>query len=186
MSRTISPRDGSWFRFRSRCRRMPDSIWFRRRRARIRQNFTHSGNGWRPRPRANPESSAFLATEPEICGWSRCAGMAHCLATLEPAGENGFSQRLHRKRGTRSCRSQVVIVTLTIMAFGTVVITFCPTYATIGIAAPVIVLIGRLLQGFSAGVELGGVSVYLAEISTPGNRGFYTSFQSASQQVAIF
>jgi len=43
-----------------------------------------------------------------------------------------------------------------------------------------------LLQGFSAGVELGGVSVYLSEIATPGNRGFYTSFQSASQQVAIF
>jgi MFS transporter, MHS family, citrate/tricarballylate:H+ symporter len=43
-----------------------------------------------------------------------------------------------------------------------------------------------LLQGFSAGVELGGVSVYLSEISTPGNRGFYTSFQSSSQQVAIF
>ena len=47
-------------------------------------------------------------------------------------------------------------------------------------------LIGRLLQGFSAGVELGGVSVYLSEIATPGNKGFYTSFQSASQQVAIF
>lgn len=83
-------------------------------------------------------------------------------------------------------RRQGLIVTLGIMAFGTVVIAFCPTYATIGIAAPVIVLIGRLLQGFSAGVELGGVSVYLAEISTPGNRGFYTSFQSSSQQVAIF
>jgi len=67
-----------------------------------------------------------------------------------------------------------------------VVIAFCPTYATIGIAAPIIVLLGRLLQGFSAGVELGGVSVYLSEIATPGNRGFYTSFQSSSQQVAIF
>ena len=52
--------------------------------------------------------------------------------------------------------------------------------------APIIVLIGRLLQGFSAGVELGGVSIYLFEIATPGNKGFYTSFQSASQQVAIF
>ena len=72
------------------------------------------------------------------------------------------------------------------MAVGTVVIAFCPTYASIGVAAPIIVLAGRLLQGFSAGVELGGVSVYLAEISTPGNRGFYTSFQSSSQQVAIF
>jgi MHS family citrate/tricarballylate:H+ symporter-like MFS transporter len=46
-------------------------------------------------------------------------------------------------------------------------------------------LIGRLLQGFSAGAEMGGVSVYLAEIATPGRRGFYTSWQSASQQVAI-
>src|ERR1700722_5163208 len=52
--------------------------------------------------------------------------------------------------------------------------------------APFFVLVGRLLQGFSAGVELGGVSVYLAEIATPGNRGFYPSFQSSSQQVAIF
>src|SRR5262249_57808979 len=76
--------------------------------------------------------------------------------------------------------------TLAIMAAGTVVIAFCPSYATIGIAAPIIVLLGRLLQGFSAGVELGGVSVYLSEIATPGNRGFYTSFQSSSQQVAIF
>ncbi|VDZ61189.1 Alpha-ketoglutarate permease [Serratia odorifera] len=46
-------------------------------------------------------------------------------------------------------------------------------------------LAGRLLQGFSAGAELGGVSVYLAEIATPGRKGFYTSWQSGSQQVAI-
>ena len=46
-------------------------------------------------------------------------------------------------------------------------------------------LIGRLLQGFSAGVELGGVSVYLSEMATPGNKGFYVAWQSASQQVAI-
>src|SRR5258708_429452 len=83
-------------------------------------------------------------------------------------------------------RRQGLIVTLGIMAVGTVVIAFCPTFATIGVAAPVIVLIGRLLQGFSAGVELGGVLVYLAEISTPGTGGFYPSFQSSSQQVAIF
>ena len=83
-------------------------------------------------------------------------------------------------------RRQGLIVTLAIMAMGTVFIAVCPTYATIGIAAPIFVLIGRLLQGFSAGVELGGVSVYLFEIATPGNKGFYTSFQSASQQVAIF
>ena len=60
-----------------------------------------------------------------------------------------------------------------------------PGYATIGIVAPLLVVIGRLLQGFSAGVELGGVSVYLSEIATPGHKGFYVSWQSASQQCAV-
>ena len=78
-----------------------------------------------------------------------------------------------------------LIVTLGIMAMGTILIAFVPSYAAIGLAAPALVLIGRLLQGFSAGVELGGVSVYLAEMATPGHKGFYVSWQSGSQQVAI-
>jgi MHS family citrate/tricarballylate:H+ symporter-like MFS transporter len=71
------------------------------------------------------------------------------------------------------------------MASGTILIACVPGYETIGLLAPVLVLIGRLLQGFSAGAELGGVSVYLSEMATPGRKGFYTSWQSASQQVAI-
>lgn len=82
-------------------------------------------------------------------------------------------------------RRKGLVTTLGIMASGTILIAFVPGYATIGAAAPVLVLLGRLLQGFSAGAELGGVSVYLAEIATPGRKGFYTSWQSASQQVAI-
>jgi len=82
-------------------------------------------------------------------------------------------------------RRQGLIVTLSIMAMGTILIAFVPSYATIGLAAPFLVLSGRLLQGFSAGVELGGVSVYLSEMATPGHKGFYVSWQSASQQVAI-
>ena len=83
-------------------------------------------------------------------------------------------------------RRKGLIVTLAIMAIGTVIIAVTPGYATIGVAAPIIVVLGRLLQGFSAGVELGGVSVYLAEIAKPGTKGFVTSFQSASQQIAVF
>ncbi len=71
------------------------------------------------------------------------------------------------------------------MALGTLTVAAIPGYATIGALAPVLVLAGRLLQGFSAGVELGGVSVYLSEIATKGNKGFYTSWQSGSQQVAV-
>ncbi|WP_050478740.1 MFS transporter [Herbaspirillum rhizosphaerae] len=82
-------------------------------------------------------------------------------------------------------RRQGLIVTLALMAVGTMLIAFVPGYASIGLLAPALVLIGRLLQGFSAGVELGGVSVYLAEMATPGRKGFYVSWQSASQQVAI-
>src|SRR5205085_10068037 len=82
-------------------------------------------------------------------------------------------------------RRQGLIVTLSIMAMGTILIAFVPGYATIGLAAPILVLIGRLLQGFSAGVELGGVSVYLSEMATRGKKGFYASWQSASQQAAI-
>ena len=78
-----------------------------------------------------------------------------------------------------------LIVTLGIMATGTLLIAFVPGYASIGLLAPMLVLIGRLLQGFSAGVELGGVSVYLAEMAPPGQKGFYVSWQSGSQQVAI-
>jgi MHS family citrate/tricarballylate:H+ symporter-like MFS transporter len=82
-------------------------------------------------------------------------------------------------------RRKGLIVTLSIMAMGTVLIAFVPGYDRIGLFAPLLVLIGRLLQGFSAGVELGGVSVYLSEMATPGRKGFYVSWQSGSQQVAI-
>jgi metabolite-proton symporter len=85
----------------------------------------------------------------------------------------------------RKGRRQGLLVTLGLMAIGTLSIAVTPGYATIGLAAPLIIVAGRLLQGLSAGVELGGVSVYLAEIATPGRRGFYCSWQSASQQLAV-
>ncbi len=88
-----------------------------------------------------------------------------------------YIDRIGRRKG--------LVLTLGIMASGTALIAFVPGYASIGLLAPLLVLIGRLLQGFSAGVELGGVSVYLSEMATPDNKGFYVSWQSASQQVAI-
>jgi metabolite-proton symporter len=85
----------------------------------------------------------------------------------------------------RHGRRAGLLLTLGLMSIGIVSIACVPGYATIGLLAPLIVLAGRLLQGFSAGMELGGVSVYLAEIATPGNKGFYVSWQSASQQAAV-
>jgi MFS family permease len=85
----------------------------------------------------------------------------------------------------RRGRRAGLLLTLTLMAFGTLSIACLPGYAALGLAAPVLVLAGRLLQGFSAGVELGGVAVYLSEIAPPERRGFYVSWQSGSQQVAV-
>ncbi|ARP85452.1 MFS transporter [Bordetella genomosp. 9] len=88
-----------------------------------------------------------------------------------------YIDRVGRRKG--------LIVTLSLMACGTILIAFVPGHASIGLLAPLLVLLGRLLQGFSAGAELGGVSVYLAEMATPGRKGFYTAWQSGSQQVSI-
>jgi MHS family citrate/tricarballylate:H+ symporter-like MFS transporter len=130
---------------------------------------------------ANAISKAFFPSDNETTALLLTFTTFWLGALMRPVGAivlGAYIDRIGRRTG--------LIVTLAIMAMGTVFIAICPTYASIGIAAPIIVLIGRLLQGFSAGVELGGVSVYLFEIATPGNKGFYTSFQSASQQVAIF
>src|SRR3954468_2278558 len=85
----------------------------------------------------------------------------------------------------RHGRRAGLLLTLGLMSIGILSIACVPGYAAIGLLAPAIVLAGRLLQGFSAGMELGGVSVYLAEIAPPGQKGFYVSWQSASQQAAV-
>lgn len=82
-------------------------------------------------------------------------------------------------------RRKGLVLTLALMAVGTLAIALVPGYATLGLLAPLFVLAGRLVQGLSAGVEVGTASVYLAEIATPGHRGFYCAWQSASQQVAV-
>jgi MFS family permease len=82
-------------------------------------------------------------------------------------------------------RRKGLLVTLALMSVGTLTIAMVPGYEAIGLFAPIIVVFGRLCQGFSAGVELGGVSVYLSEIATPGHKGFYVSWQSGSQQIAV-
>ncbi|SAL02888.1 general substrate transporter [Caballeronia calidae] len=85
----------------------------------------------------------------------------------------------------RHGRRAGLILTLSLMSIGVLMIALTPTYASIGVLAPVLVIVGRLLQGFSAGAESGGVSVYLSEVAPPGRRGFYVSWQSASQQVSV-
>jgi MHS family citrate/tricarballylate:H+ symporter-like MFS transporter len=125
-------------------------------------------------------SKAFFPASSEFASLMLAFGTFGAGFLMRPLGAvilGAYVDRIGRRRG--------LIVTLSIMATGTLLIAFVPGYATIGVAAPLLVLAGRLLQGFSAGVELGGVSVYLSEMATPGHKGFYVSWQSASQQLAI-
>jgi len=82
-------------------------------------------------------------------------------------------------------RRKGLILSLTLMSLGIISVACTPGYATIGFLAPLLVVTGRLLQGFSAGAELGGVVVYLAEIAPPTRRAFYTCWQVGSQQFAV-
>lgn len=77
-------------------------------------------------------------------------------------------------------RRNALSLSVTMMGVGSLAIGASPTYATIGFAAPVILVVARLVQGLSVGGEFGSSATYLSEIATPGRRGFYSSFQYVS------
>ena len=78
--------------------------------------------------------------------------------------------------GDRIGRRPVFMITITLMGVATVCVGFLPTYAQVGIWAPTLLVSLRLLQGLSAGGEIGGSAVYLTEHAGDSNRGFKTSF----------
>jgi len=129
---------------------------------------------------ANAISKAFFPAANEYASLMLTFASFGAGFLMRPVGAvvlGAYVDRVGRRRG--------LLLTLAIMAAGTALVAFVPGYSTLGLLAPLLVLAGRLLQGLSAGVELGGVSVYLSEIALPGRRGFYVSWQSASQQLAI-
>jgi MFS family permease len=83
-------------------------------------------------------------------------------------------------------RKYAFLVTLLIMGGATALIGFLPTYATIGIAAPIILLLIRILQGLALGGEYGGAAVYVAEHVPDERRGFYTSFIQITATLGLF
>jgi MFS family permease len=73
-------------------------------------------------------------------------------------------------------RKNTFLVTMLLMGLSTFVVGLLPSYAAIGLAAPVILIAMRLVQGLALGGEYGGAATYVAEHAPPGKRGFYTSF----------
>ena len=70
-----------------------------------------------------------------------------------------------------------MMIAVSMMCMGSLMIAVLPTYQTIGIAAPILLLVARLLQGLSVGAEYGTGATYISEIATAGRRGFFGSFQ---------
>ena len=83
-------------------------------------------------------------------------------------------------------RKYAFLVTLLIMGGATALIGFLPTYATIGIVAPIMLLLIRILQGLALGGEYGGAAVYVAEHVPDERRGFYTSFIQITATLGLF
>lgn len=77
-------------------------------------------------------------------------------------------------------RKAALFLTIMIMAAGTLLIAIAPTYAAIGIGAPLIILAGRVLQGFSAGGEVGSAAAFLVEHAPEGQKGKYAAWLQAS------
>lgn len=77
----------------------------------------------------------------------------------------------------RKGRKFAMTLSVLLMSFGSLVIALTPSYNSIGIAAPVLLLTARLLQGLSVGGEYGTAATYLSEMAGTGRRGFYSSFQ---------
>ncbi len=83
-------------------------------------------------------------------------------------------------------RKYTFLVTIVIMGLSTFLVGILPSYASIGVAAPVILIGLRMLQGLALGGEYGGAATYVAEHAPPGKRGFYTSFIQTTATLGLF
>jgi MHS family proline/betaine transporter-like MFS transporter len=83
----------------------------------------------------------------------------------------------------RHGRRASLLISITMMTFGTLAVALMPSFATIGVLAPLLVIVARLVQGFSAGGEFGSSTAFLVE-HMPGRRGFVASWQFASQALS--
>ncbi|TJZ99141.1 MFS transporter, partial [Bacillus thuringiensis] len=84
----------------------------------------------------------------------------------------------------RAGRRAALSLVIALMTLSSAMMAFTPGYATIGIAAPIVVVLARLLQGLSAGGEFGSATSMLIEYAPPDRRGFYGSWQNFGQFVA--
>ena len=101
---------------------------------------------------------------------------SRCLAFSAGFAVRPFGALVFGRLGDLIGRKHTFLITITIMGLSTTIVGLLPTYATIGVAAPIILIALRLLQGLALGGEYGGAATYVAEHAPPGKRGFFTSW----------
>jgi MFS family permease len=97
-----------------------------------------------------------------------------------------FGALVFGRQGDLVGRKYTFLVTIVIMGLSTFLVGILPSYASIGITAPAILIILRLLQGLALGGEYGGAATYVAEHAPPGRRGFYTSWIQTTATLGLF
>ena len=97
-----------------------------------------------------------------------------------------FGALVFGRLGDMIGRKYTFLLTILIMGAATFIVGLLPNYATIGLAAPVILIILRMLQGLTLGGECGGAATYVAEHSPHGRRGLYTSWTQTTATVGLF
>ena len=97
-----------------------------------------------------------------------------------------FGALLFGRLGDLIGRKYTFLITIIIMGTSTFLVGLIPSYATIGAAAPITLIVLRLLQGLALGGEYGGAATYVAEHAPPGKRGFYTSFIQITATFGLF
>ncbi|BDV33500.1 MFS transporter [Methylocystis iwaonis] len=117
-------------------------------------------------------ADAFFPGDDPVAQMLSASGVFALGFFMRPIGAYIFG-RIGDGRGRRAA----LMLSVLLMCAGSLIIAFAPTYATIGAAAPALLLFARLLQGASLGGEYGSSATYLAETATPEKRGFYASFQ---------
>ncbi len=117
-------------------------------------------------------SSAFFPKDNPTTQLLNTAGIFAAGFLMRPVG--GW---LFGRIGDRYGRRNSMMISVLMMCGGSLLIACLPTYATIGTAAPVLLLVARLFQGLSVGGEYGTSATYMSEVAEPGRKGFFASFQ---------
>ena len=97
-----------------------------------------------------------------------------------------FGALIFGRLGDLVGRKYTFLITIVIMGLSTFLVGLLPTYATIGIAAPIALIVLRLMQGLALGGEYGGAATYVAEHAPAGKRGFYTSWIQTTATLGFF